>query len=147
MTELKPGRDFIGVGVGVMIRNEKGEMLLGLRSSNSRNEAGKWSAPGGCVEFGETLENAVIRETREEFGIGIEIVKLLKLHNHFLPGEKQHWVNPLFEAKLVKGEPKIMEPGKILKFEWFPLDNLPENLTSNWQEFFKDVKAGTIKLD
>ena len=147
MTELKPGKDFIGVGVGAMVRNESGEMLLGLRSSNSRNEAGNWTAPGGCVEFGESLENAVIRETREEFGIEVKVVKLLKLNNHFLPAEKQHWVNPLFEAKLVKGEPKIMEPDKIMKVKWFPLDDLPENLTSNWQEFFKDVKNGTIKLD
>jgi len=147
LTELKPGKDFVGVGVGVMIRNDAGEMLLGLRSSNSRNEAGKWTSPGGCVEFGETLENAVIRETREEFGIEVEVVGLLKLFNHLLPDEKQHWVNPLFEAKIVKGVPKIMEPDKILELKWFPLKNLPENLTSNWQDFFKEVKAGKIKLD
>ena len=67
MVEPKPGRDYIGVGVGAMVRNDAGEMLLGLRSSNSRNDAGNWTAPGGCVEFGETLENAVIRETKEEF--------------------------------------------------------------------------------
>ena len=69
------------------------------------------------------------------------------MHNHFLPYEKQHWVNPLFEAKLVKGEPKIMEPDKMLELKWFPLANLPENLTSNWQDFFKDVKNGKINLD
>lgn len=147
MAELKPGVDFIGVGVGVMVRNEKGEMLLGLRSPKSRNEAGKWTAPGGCVEFGETVEQAAIRETKEEFGIDVKITRLLKLHNQLLPGEKQHWVNPMFEARLLKGEPKRMEPDKILEIKWFPLDKLPENLTTNWQELFKEVKAGKIILD
>ena len=143
----KPGVDYVGVGVGVMVRNQKGEMLLGLRSEASRNEAGKWTAPGGCVEFGETLEEAVVRETMEEYGIEVEVTRLLKLHNHILPGENQHWVNPIFEARLVKGEPKMMEPHKIVKIGWFPLDRLPENLTVNWIEFVKDLKVGKISLD
>ena len=74
---LKPGRDYVGVGVGVMIRNAKGEMLLGLRTKNCRNEAGKWSAPGGGVEFGETLAEAGKREVLEEFGIEVEVTRLI----------------------------------------------------------------------
>ena len=143
----KPGVDFVGVGVGVLVRNEAGEMLLGLRSEKCRNEAGKWTAPGGCVEFGETLEEAAIRETREEYGIEVKVTRLLKLHNHILSDEKQHWVNPIFEARLVKGEPKMMEPDKIVKIGWFPLDRLPENITVNWIQFMKEVKEGKIKLD
>lgn len=147
MTELKPGIDFVGVGVGVMVRNEKGKFLLGLRTKNSRNEAGKWTFPGGCVEFGETLEQAVVRETREEYGIEVEPLRLLKVINHFPPAEKQHWVNPIFEARLVKGKPKTMEPNKISKVAWFSLTDLPENITINLAELFNDIKDGIIKLD
>ena len=146
-TNLKPGRDYVGVGVGVMIRNDKGEMLLGLRTENCRNEAGKWSAPGGGVEFGETLAEAGKREVLEEFGIEVEITRIIDVIDHIIPAEKQHWVNPLLEARIVSGSPKIMEPDKLDKISWFPLDALPENLTINWIEFFQDVKDGKRKLD
>ncbi|MFA4855408.1 MAG: NUDIX domain-containing protein [archaeon] len=146
MAKLKPGVDFVGVGVGVMVRNEKGEMLLGLRAKNCRNEAGKWTAPGGCVEFGETLADAAKREALEEFGIKVEAVRLLTVIDHIIQTEKQHWVNPLLEARIVSGRPKIMEPDKFERFGWFALDKLPENLAINWLEFFAEVKAGKIKI-
>lgn len=147
MQELKPGVDFVGVGIGVVVRNEKGEMLFGLRTENCRNEPGKWSAPGGSLEFGETLEQCCVREVKEEVNLDVEIVRLLKVIDHFIPGEKQHWVNPLFEARVVGGEAKIMEKNKFAKLAWFSLDNLPENLTVNWAEFFKGVKEGKIKFE
>lgn len=147
MAELKPGIDFVGVGVGVMIRNGKGEMLFGLRAKNCRNEAGRWSAPGGCVEFGETLAEAAKREVLEEFGIKVEVVRLLTVIDHIIKGEKQHWVNPLLEARIVGGKPKIMEPGKFERLSWFALDRLPENLAINWLEFFRLVKEGKVRID
>lgn len=50
---LKAGTDYIGVGVGVMVRNAKGEFLLLKRTEKCGNEAEKWCFPGGRVEFGE----------------------------------------------------------------------------------------------
>jgi len=147
MAEMKPGRDFVGVGVGVMVRNEGGEMLLGLRTENCRNEAGKWTAPGGCVEFGETLFDCAKRETREEAGIEVEPLRLMHVIDHILPDEKQHWVNPLIEARLVSGKPKVTEPHKLKEWRWFPLDKPPENLTVNWIRFLNLMKEGKIKLD
>jgi len=147
MPDLKPGKDYVGVGVGVMVRNKKGEFLLGLRTENSRNEPGKWTFPGGGVEFGETLEDCVVRETKEEAGIDVAPVRLLKVINHLIPSEKQHWVNPIFEAKLVKGQPTVAEPHKMCKWQWFSLENLPENLTINMVELFAGIKEGAIKLD
>jgi len=147
MENLKPGTDFVGVGVGVMVRNKKGEFLLGLRAENSRNEPGKWTFPGGGLEFGEKLEECVVRETKEEAGLLVEPVRLLKIVNHMPPGEKQHWVNPIFEAKVLKGEPTIMEPFKMSKWQWFSISGLPENLTVNLVELFSDIKEGRIFLD
>ena len=147
LTKLKPGRDYVGVGVGVMVRNEKGEFLFGLRTKNSRNEPGKWTFPGGCVEFGETLFDCVKRESKEEAGIDVEPTKLVKVIDHIIPSEKQHWVNPVFEAKLVNGSPVVAEPHKMCKWQWFSLENLPENLTVNLVELFAGIKEGTIKLD
>jgi len=41
----------------------------------------------GGVEFGETLANALVREVREEFGFVIEVVQLLEVVDHILPGK------------------------------------------------------------
>ena len=147
MPEHKPGVDFVGVGVGVMVRNAKGEFLMGLRTKNSRNEPGKWTFPGGCVEFGETLEQCAVREAKEEFGIDVSVVRLLGVIDHLIPEERQHWVNPVVEARIAGGEPRIMEPHKMSGFGWFSLSELPKNITSNLEKFFSDAKSGKIKID
>ncbi|MDD5163786.1 MAG: NUDIX domain-containing protein [Candidatus ainarchaeum sp.] len=143
--ELKAGRDFIGVGVGVMVRNAKGDFLLLKRTEKCRNEAGKWCFPGGKIEFGEKVFDAAKREAMEEIGCEVEPVRLLKLIDHIIPEEKQHWANPIVEAKLLKGKPRIMEPEKCSEIKWFSLEELPE-VTINMKDFFKDVKEGKIKL-
>ncbi|MBN1940679.1 MAG: NUDIX domain-containing protein [Candidatus Diapherotrites archaeon] len=142
---MKPGRDYIGVGVGVAIRNEKGEFLLMKRTENCRNEPGKWCFPGGGVDFGETVFDAAKREAMEEAGVDVEPTRLLKLIDHIIPEEKQHWANPIVEAIIVAGIPKIMEPHKCSEIGWFSIENLPY-VTINMAEFFEDIKSGKIKL-
>jgi len=147
LAELKPGKDYVGVGIGVMVRNEKGEFLLGFRTKNSRNEPGKWTFPGGCLEFGETWENCAVREAKEEAGIEVEPIKIIRVINHILKEEEQHWFNPIIEARIVKGSPAPVEPHKMSKWQWFSLENMPENITINLVEFFSDIKSGKINLE
>jgi len=126
---MKPGKDYIGVGVGAFILNDKNEVLMLLRSSQCKNEAGKWMIPGGGVDFNEKLEDCIIREVKEEIGVDIDVVKLIAAVNHLLPEEGQHWVAPTFQCKIKSGEPKIMEPHKHEELKWFSLDEMPENLS------------------
>lgn len=58
--------------VGVVILNEANEILLQRRSSNKRVNPNKWGICGGKVDFGETLLDAVVRETFEEIGVLLE---------------------------------------------------------------------------
>ncbi len=113
------GKECIGVGVGALIQNERGEILLALRSQQAKNERGKWEIPGGAVEFGETLEQALQREIKEEIGIEIEVGELLHVCNHILPEEQQHWVSPTYICQIKSGTPTIMEPQKCDALEWF----------------------------
>ena len=127
---MKKGVDYIGVSVGAMIFNGKGELFLSKRSKAAKNEHGCWEAPGGSVDFGESLEEAVKREMKEEYGVGLEIIEQFPASDHLIPKEGQHWVATTFLATLKKGQqPQIMEPEKCDAIGWFSLDKLPRPLS------------------
>jgi mutator protein MutT len=143
---MKKGVDFIGVGAGAIVFNNEGKVFVAQRGPKARNESGKWDFPGGSVEFGETCENAVVRELKEEFEIDIEVIELLEVVNHILPEEQQHWVSPSFVARHIGGVPKIIEPEKCIGFKWMNIaeinpDDLSKASKSNWQKFIEKYGA------
>ncbi|HYD34652.1 MAG TPA: NUDIX domain-containing protein [Vitreimonas sp.] len=119
---MHKGIDYIGVGVGAAIFDDQGRLLLARRGPQAKNERGKWEIPGGAVEWGETLHEAIIRETKEELGITIRVKSLINVWDHILPAEKQHWVSPTFICEIVAGTPEIKEPLKCDELGWFTLD-------------------------
>ena len=123
------GVDFIGVGVGALIVDAQGRLFLAQRGPLAKNERGLWEFPGGAVEFGERLADALRREMREEFGIEIEVLELLDVVDHILPGEGQHWVSPTFLCRVVSGEAVIREPGKCSAIGWFKPEEVPAELS------------------
>lgn len=127
---MKKGIDYIGVSVGAMIFNDKNELFLAKRSQQCRNEKGFWEAPGGSVEFGEKLIDAIRREMREEFAMQIKIITQFPAADHILLKEKQHWVPTTFLVSIKNdNNPKIMEPEKCDEIGWFSLNNLPSPLS------------------
>ena len=128
-TDLEPGRDYVGVGVGAMVFDCSGAVFLSQRGPRATNERGCWEFPGGKVDFGETLAAAIAREFQEEYGMVIEVGALLCVDDHILPDEGQHWVSPTYLARHVSGEPRILEPEKCASIGWFRLDDLPQPLS------------------
>ncbi|MBN1371905.1 MAG: NUDIX domain-containing protein [Anaerolineaceae bacterium] len=126
---MKRGVDYIGVGVGAIIVAEDGRLFLARRGPLAKNERGLWEFPGGSVEFGERLKDALQREIAEEYGIQIEVGELLDVVDHLLPEEGQHWVSPTFICRVTEGEPVICEPGKCDAIGWFRIEEIPENLS------------------
>lgn len=124
---MKKGVNYTGVGVGAVIVNNNGEIFLGKRGRDSRNQIGFWSIPGGGVRFGEKLADAIIREVKEEHDMNIEILEQLPAIDHLILPEKQHWVATPFVAKIKNGQkPKIMEQDKCDEIGWFALNDLPK---------------------
>ena len=126
---MKRGIDYIGVGVGAIILNDQDQLFLSQRGPLSRNERGLWEFPGGSVEFGEKLADALKREMQEEFGMLIEVGPLLDISDHILPEENQHWVSPTYICRIISGTPSIREPGKSSQIGWFDINHLPNDLT------------------
>jgi len=137
---MKRGVDYIGVGVGAILVNDKGWLFFARRAEMAKNERGLWEFPGGSVEFGETMEAALKREMFEEYGIEIMVGELLDVVDHILPEEGQHWISPTFLCKIVKGEPVIKEPGKCSQIGWFPPEAAPGQLTKITQENLKHYR-------
>ncbi len=128
------GIDYIGVGVGAVIVDPKGRLFLAQRGPEAQNERGLWEFPGGAVEFGERLAEALRREMREEFGIEIAVGDLLDVVDHVLPLERQHWVSPTYICTIVSGAPTIREPGKCAALGWFLPEAVPAALTQITRE-------------
>lgn len=135
------GVDYIGVGVGAVIIDTEGRLFFARRGPQAKNERGLWEFPGGSVEFGETLAEALRREIFEEYGVQIVVGELLDVADHILPEEKQHWVSPTYLCRIVSGRPQIHEPGKCTEIGWFYPQNAPSDLTQitqkNLQNYLK----------
>lgn len=119
------GRDCVGVGVGaVIVRDGRVLMLRRIRIP----EAGMWDLPGGKVDLGETMEDAVTREVREETGLDATVKELIAVSDHIVPEDEMHFVvlGFLMDAD---GEPTNMEPNKHSEMAWIPLDDLPDDIT------------------
>ena len=126
---MKRGIDYIGVGVGAIIVNKEGRVFLARRGPKAKNEQGLWEFPGGSVEFGETLTQALQREMYEEYGIKVSVGELVDVVDHILNQEHQHWVSPTFICQIISGEPYIREPAKCTEIGWFRVDQMPKELT------------------
>jgi 8-oxo-dGTP diphosphatase len=96
------------IAVGAVIWNEKGEVVLIRRGKPPRK--GEWSIPGGRVEWGETLRDAVLREIMEETGLGVEILGSIETLDSIARDEAggvlRHYVLADFAAKAVSGSLK-----------------------------------------
>ena len=139
---MKIGKDYIGVGVGAFIINENNQLLLQKRAVPAEKD--HWCIPGGRLEMFETLENAGIRETKEETDLDIEVIKMIGVCDHIIKEESAHWVATSFLCKIKSGVPKIMEPDKASDLRWFDLDKLPEKLTITTKKALRDYNKNIL---
>lgn len=147
MREQKVGEDYIGVGGGVLIFNELGQVLLLRRGSKSKNEKGLWSKPGGQIDFGEKVAEAMKREIKEETDLEIELWGYLPHTDHIIGEDGQHWVAFNYLGRVVSGVAKIMEPEKCEELGWFDLDKLPDGLQQTTRESVENyLKEMYIKI-
>lgn len=102
------------VGVGAVIWNARGEVLLILRGRSPRE--GEWSILGGKVETGEKLQDALKREVREETDLEIEIVDFLDVVE--LEEDDRHFLLIDFTARVISGEARAGSDAKEVR--WVP---------------------------
>lgn len=137
----KLGHDpIILTGSGVILVNEKNEILLGRRADN-----GYWAYPAGSMELGESFEECARRETQEESGLLCGKLELLMLrsgkHTYYeYPNQdKVYFAGAVYICFEYSGEMKVQED-EVIEQAFFPIDGLPDNLSPGTTEVIDRVR-------
>ncbi|WP_369900932.1 NUDIX hydrolase [Bacillus manliponensis] len=109
------------LSAATIVLNARGEILL------LKGPKRGWEMPGGQVEEGESLREAAIRETKEETGIDIEIIKFCGVFQNV----KSSICNTLFLGKVTGG--KLTTSPESLEVGFFPVEAALQMVT--WKNF------------
>jgi len=105
----------------VLLFDEKCDKVLMVK--NKGNASSYYTLPGGAVELGETLEEAAIREVKEETGFDVEIDHIFSVSEVLFEEKGHHVVFFTFRGKILGGEVKISMPEEIEEITWMdPLE-------------------------
>ena len=139
----KIGIDEIGIAVSCFCHDGKGKYLLEKRSANARDEQGRWNPGGGTVEFGETIEDAIRRELKEEYCVdvlGHEFLGYRDVHRE-INGRKSHWILLDFKVLIDPAQAKIGEPDVIDELRWVTIDDIPTPMHSFFPAYLEKYKG------
>lgn len=118
-------KKIIGFGV-VIVRDRK--VLLGYQTRGYEEPC--WAFPGGKLDEGETINQAVVREVREECGLEVSNFEFITLFEDIFEN-MTHVISLVVKVNSFQGEPEVLEPNKCQQWKWFGIDNIPENKTQN----------------
>ncbi len=123
---------FIQTGAAIIIRNEKGQILL-----QERTDRNKWGLPGGCQDLGEDLRVTATREAYEETGIKLDPrnIKLIDTlsgesrKNSYPNGDIVYNNTSLYLADVsMKDASNLKGDSETKRLKFFNTDDVPENL-------------------
>jgi 8-oxo-dGTP pyrophosphatase MutT (NUDIX family) len=118
-----------------------GRLLLHRRTDNSR-----WALPGGAIEIGETADQAVVREVKEETGYRVEVIRLIGTYSDPLhttitypDGNVNAYVAIAFECRVLGGSPALSDETSAI--DWFDVNELPNEFHAGHLPRLKDALA------
>jgi mutator protein MutT len=117
-----PDNPLVGVGA-VIVQND--QVLLIRRGTAPL--LGEWSLPGGVLECGETLREAVVREAREETGLTVEPGEMLGVYERVIRSDdgrvRYHFVLIDYLCRPISGNPQAGTDAADVR--WFTPEQLP----------------------
>jgi len=142
---IYPSQPIAGVGAVIIY---DGRILLEKRKSEPSR--GKWTIPGGLVELGETVEQTVIREVKEETSLEVENPELIDVVNYVSVDEdrkiKYHFIMIDYFVKLKRGALKAGDD--TAELQWVPLSSAEKyDLSKTFRAFLQRNKHKLEKLN
>jgi len=116
--------------VDIIIELDDGIVLI-----ERKNPPLGWALPGGFVDYGESLENAAVREAKEETSLDIGDLRLVGCYSDPLRDNRMHTISTVFAAK-GRGVPLAADDALNLKI--FRLNELPEHLCFDHKRILTD---------
>lgn len=127
--------------VSAVIFDRRGRLLL-----QQRSDGGQWGLPGGSVEIGESVADAVVREVHEETGLTVRPRRIIGVYSdpalqvvRYPDGNVWHYVNVCFECTVRGGE--LTTCDETLALDYFPVGRLPGTLLPNHRIRIRDARA------
>ncbi len=132
------------ITVKAVIVNKNSDILLLKRANNEKTHAGSYDLPGGTLEKGETIKNALKREIKEETGLMVGDVEIIKVSEYPIKHKKFNEIKAL--RFIVDYPNKDFEEIKLNKrehgeFEWISFDDAIKKLSDDG---FEGEKKETI---
>jgi ADP-ribose pyrophosphatase YjhB (NUDIX family) len=115
----------------IIIEQDEGIVLI-LR----RNEPRQWAIPGGFCDYGESLEEAAVREAREETGLDVELIEQFHTYSDPRRDPRQHNITTVYIARAIGGTLGAQDDAHDIGI--FSEDNLPPQLAFDHNEILKD---------
>ena len=145
MKRLYPDQPIIGIGSVIVHQNK-----IALIQRGNEPSKGKWTVPGGLVELGESLEKAVIRETKEEVCLDVENPCLMDVVDNVDLDEngkvKYHYVIIDYLVHVKCGTIKAASDASELR--WVPFDEVEDyNLIASFRAFFRQNRKKLEKAN
>ncbi len=114
---------------------EKGKILLIKRGRPPYKDF--WALPGGFVEYGETVEDAVVREVKEETGLTCGIVRLSGVYSAPDRDPRGHTISVAFVMSVKRGD---ISPGDdAAGASWFSIQKLPDSIAFDHGQIIKEA--------
>lgn len=137
---------FSGKTAAAIIEFPNDKILLIKRGT--RVFRGYWALPGGRTEPGETAEETLVREVKEETGLDVEIIKKIgEYHEKGVNGGIEYDYYPTCFLVKPKTDKIVRQKEEIEKIELFDVDNIPERLAFKHSKMIEDYKKMKTKND
>jgi ADP-ribose pyrophosphatase YjhB (NUDIX family) len=140
---MNKGTDFTGVTICYFCHDGKGKFLMNLRSTNCRDEHGRWDIGAGGLEFGDGVEETLRKEIKEEYCTDVlkfEFMGFRELHREH-EGKRTHWIALDYKVLVDPSKVDNGEKHKFVDIGWFTLDNLPSPTHSQFPRFLEKNRA------
>jgi 8-oxo-dGTP diphosphatase len=113
------------VAIGAIILNDKKECLITQRSLERDHHPGEWETIYGRMDQGESFEDAIHREVKEEIGITVEVIAPINTFHFYRGEEKVEHVGVSFLCRHKSGEVKV-DGVEEVDFKWVSLEEARE---------------------